>query len=80
MPLAIAVAQASYAFAPAVFALARELTPGAGSNGSAPYVFSVAALFQGLAIVALLAGRRDLFVTRSGQSSETLKPRFGGCP
>ena len=80
VPLAIAVAQASYAFAPAVFALARELTPGAGSNGSAPYVFSVAALFQGLAIVALLAGRRDLFVTRSGQSSETLKPRFGGCP
>ena len=71
VPLTIAVAQACYAFAPAVFALARELTPATGAEGFAPYVFSAAALIQGLAIVALLAGRRGPFVTRSGQPPET---------
>ena len=53
VPLMIAVSQACYAFAPAVFALIRELTPDAGASGFAPYVFGAAVLIQGFAIAAL---------------------------
>lgn len=55
--LTIAVAQGCYAFAPAAFAFARELAPGAGANGLAPHVFGAAALIEVAAIAALLAGR-----------------------
>lgn len=57
--LIVAMAQAAYAFAPAVFGLIRELTPATldAGAGAAPWVFLTAALFQGLAIVAMLAGR-----------------------
>lgn len=57
--LILAISQAAYAFAPAVFGLIRELTPPAegASAGASPWVFIAAALFQGLAIVAMLAGR-----------------------
>ncbi len=57
--LIVAMAQAAYAFAPATFGLIRELTPPAqgASVGAAPWVFIAAAAFQGLAIVAMLAGR-----------------------
>ncbi|BBK44099.1 MFS transporter [Allostella vacuolata] len=48
--LIVALAQGAYAFAPAAFGLIRELDPAA--------VFAVAALVQGLAIAAFLAGRR----------------------
>lgn len=58
VPLIIAISQACYAFAPAVFGLLRELTPGAGNNGLAPYVFVAAALIQTLAIAALMFGRQ----------------------
>jgi hypothetical protein len=57
--LIVAMSQATYAFAPAVFGLIRELTPPAegASMGAVPWVFIAAALFQGLAIAAMLAGR-----------------------
>jgi hypothetical protein len=57
--LIVAMSQAAYAFAPATFGLIRELTPPAaeGPAGAAPWVFIAAAIFQGLAIAAMLAGR-----------------------
>jgi uncharacterized membrane protein len=58
--LIVAIAQAAYAFAPAAFGLIRELAPGATgvASGAAPNLFVAAALVQGLAIGAFLAGRR----------------------
>lgn len=50
--LVVAIGQATYSFAPAVFGLIRELSQGAGA-----YVFAVAALVYALAIGALLLGR-----------------------
>ena len=60
VPLIVAVAQASYAFAPAAFGLIRVSGPAFGSIGAdaAPGVFIAAALLQCLAIGALLVGRR----------------------
>jgi uncharacterized membrane protein len=58
--LIVAMAQAAYAFAPAVFGLIRELSPPAEGTtaGAAPWMFIAAAVFQGLAIAAMLAGRK----------------------
>ena len=63
--LVVGIAQATYAFAPATFGLIRAFaSPSASAAsaapapGAAPYVFALAALLQGMAIVALLAGRR----------------------
>jgi hypothetical protein len=58
--LIVAIAQAAYAFAPAAFGLIREFAPGATgvASGAAPNLFVAAALVQGLAIGAFLAGRR----------------------
>lgn len=58
--LMIGIAQGGYAFAPAFFGLIRELAPPAApaAAGAAPMVFAAAALLQGLAIAAFLAGRR----------------------
>jgi uncharacterized membrane protein len=55
----VAVAQGTYAFAPAVFGLIRDFAPPAANAaaGAAPGVFVAAAMVQGLAIGALLAGR-----------------------
>ncbi len=60
VPLMIALAQASFAFAPAVFGLLRELGPrsGAAVPDAASCLFVAAALLQGLAIAVLLSGRR----------------------
>ena len=60
VPMIIAVAQASYAFAPAAFGLIRASGPAFGpiQSGAAPCVFIVAALLQCLAIGALMVGRR----------------------
>lgn len=60
VPSIIAIGQATYAFAPAAFGLIRELAPnfGAASAGSAPYLFSAAAVIQALSVMAFLAGRR----------------------
>ena len=57
--LIISISQATYAFAPAAFGRIREFAPqlGGPSIGAAPWVFISAALIQGLAIVAFLAGR-----------------------
>jgi MFS family permease len=57
--LMVAMGQATYAFAPAAFGLIRELMPATegASTGAAPWVFIAAAVFQGLAIAAMLAGR-----------------------
>jgi MFS family permease len=56
--LIISISQAAYAFAPAIFGLIREFAPHMGApSGAAPWVFITAALIQGLAIVAFLAGR-----------------------
>jgi len=43
---------------PAAFGLLRELSSGAAAPAGAPGLFVCAALAQGLAIMALLAGRR----------------------
>jgi hypothetical protein len=56
--LIVAIAQAGYAFAPAAFGLLRELSSGAAAPAAAPGLFVCAVLVQGLAIIALLAGRR----------------------
>lgn len=58
--LVVATAQGAFAFAPAAFGLIQVLAPpAAGAHaGAAPYLFSAAALVQGLAIAALLVGRQ----------------------
>ena len=58
--LIVAIGQGTYAFAPAAFGLIRELAPHATQSApaAAPILFAVAALIQGLAICAFLAGRR----------------------
>ena len=58
--LIVAISQASYAFAPVVFGMIREFAPlTAGADlAAAPTLFVVAAMVQGLAIGAFLAGRR----------------------
>jgi hypothetical protein len=58
--LIVAIGQGTYAFAPAALGLIRELAPHAPdlSPGAAPSLFAVAAVIQGLAICAFLAGRR----------------------
>ena len=58
--LIVAIAQATYAFAPAVFGLIREFAPHATGmeSGAAPSLFAAAALVQALAIGVFLAGRR----------------------
>jgi hypothetical protein len=60
VPLIVAIAQATFAFAPVVFGLIREFAPqiGAASPGAAPAMFVAAALIQALAIAAFLIGRR----------------------
>jgi MFS family permease len=56
--LIVAISQAAYAFAPVVFGMAREYAPyAAAGSGAAPSVFALAAIVQGLAICAFLAGR-----------------------
>jgi MFS family permease len=54
--LIIAIAQATYAFAPAVFGLIRELT--GETAGAAPWLFAFAALIQMMAIMVFLAPHR----------------------
>jgi len=58
--LIVAISQAAYAFAPAAFGIVRDFAPPAASAdpGAAPMMFAAAALLQGLAIAAFLAGRR----------------------
>jgi Major Facilitator Superfamily len=59
--LIVGIAQGAYAFAPAAFGLIRTFAPtGTDAAGAAPALFLAAALVQGLAIAAFLAGRRDL--------------------
>lgn len=62
--LIVGISQATYAFAPAILGLIRQLgaDPSAAA-GAAPGVFIAAAVVQTLAMVAFLAGRR-----RIGQS------------
>jgi len=59
--LIVAIAQAGFAFAPAAFGLIRAFHSGAPAVmfPAAPNVFLAAALLQGLAIAAFLAGRRS---------------------
>jgi hypothetical protein len=61
VPLIVAIAQATFAFAPVVFGLIREFAPqiGTTSPGAAPAMFVAAALIQALAIAAFLIGRRQ---------------------
>jgi hypothetical protein len=60
VPLIVAISQASYAFSPAIFGLIREFgPPSAAIDAShATSVFVATALVQGLAIGALLGGRK----------------------
>jgi MFS family permease len=57
--LIVAIAQGAYSFAPATFGVIRELAPSAANlvPGAAPTLYLAAALLQGLAACALLAGR-----------------------
>jgi hypothetical protein len=57
--LIVAIGQATYAFAPAVFGVIRELAPpwGSSSAAAAPWLFLTAALIQSLAVVAFFIGR-----------------------
>jgi MFS family permease len=56
--LIVGIAQGGFAFAPVIFGLIRQFAWGGSAPGAAPGVFLAAALAQGLAICALLAGRR----------------------
>jgi hypothetical protein len=60
--LVVALAQGTYAFAPAAFGLIRAFAPPAtgAAAGAAPSLFLAAALVQALAIAAFLAGRRTI--------------------
>jgi MFS family permease len=60
VPMVVAVSQATYAFAPAVFGLIREFAPPAGATTPAavPYLFATAAVIQVAAICCFLLGRR----------------------
>jgi MFS family permease len=60
VPMVVAVSQATYAFAPAVFGLIREFAPRAGATTpvAAPYLFVTAAAIQVAAICCFLLGRR----------------------
>jgi hypothetical protein len=60
--LVVALAQGTYAFAPAAFGLIRAFAPPAtgAAAGAAPGLFLAAALVQALAIAAFLAGRRTI--------------------
>jgi MFS family permease len=64
--LVTAVSQASYAFAPAVFGLIRDVTTMQGSNG-VPILFATAAAIQ-LAAVAAYWGGRGAHARRSGRN------------
>jgi MFS family permease len=57
--LVVGMGQMVFAFGPAAFGLIRELTVHgeAVGTGVAPWVFIAAAIFQGLAIMAMLLGR-----------------------
>jgi hypothetical protein len=58
--LIVALAQAGYAFAPAIFGLIRDLAPvtmGAATTAAAPSLFIAAAIIQLLSIAAYLTGR-----------------------
>ena len=55
--LIVAVAQAGYAFAPLVFGIIRDVSPG-GATRHAPWLFVAAASIQAAAIGCFLAGRR----------------------
>ena len=61
--LIVALAQGTYAFAPAAFGIVREYAPHysiAASDALAePYFFAVAATVQALSILAFMAGRRQ---------------------
>lgn len=56
--LIVGIAQGTFAFAPVVFGLIRELAPPTTASGATPAVFIAAAVLQALAIAAFLAGRR----------------------
>ena len=55
--LIVGLAQGAFAFAPAAFGLIRTLAP-ASAPSEAPTFYAAAALVQGLAIMAFMAGRR----------------------
>jgi hypothetical protein len=59
--LIVAIAQAAYAFAPAIFGTLRTVPLAPAAPGEAPIFFIVAALVQAVAIGCLLAGRRRRF-------------------
>jgi MFS family permease len=58
VPLIVALSQAAYAFAPALFGLIREFSSHGRANGAEPSLFSVAVLIQAAAIATFLMGRR----------------------
>jgi len=57
VPAIVAVSQATYAFAPAVFGLMAELAPPWGWGRAGQWLFIAAALIQTLAAAAFLCGR-----------------------
>ena len=73
--LIVGIAQGAYAFAPATFGLVREIAPDA-VGGVVPGVFVVAALVQGLAICAFLAGRNRNVMSSSTTSRNRCLPHI----
>jgi MFS family permease len=65
--LIVAIAQAAYAFAPAAFGMLRAVSS-EGTGIAANAFFVAAALLQGLAIAAFLAGRRAHIGSGRGES------------
>lgn len=67
--LVVGMGQMVFAFGPAAFGLIRELTVHgeAVGTGAAPWVFIAAAIFQGLAIMAMLLGRKARPLLRSNE-------------
>jgi MFS family permease len=76
--LIVAVSQAAYAFAPAIFGLVREFFPHPADAvaSAAPGLFATAAFVQGLAICAFLLGRvlGEPVSNRSVRAPEPLRP------
>jgi hypothetical protein len=66
--LIVAISHATYAFAPVVFGVIREVAPHAACaySGAAPALFGFAGIVQGLAICAFLAGRRGAYRVGTG--------------
>ncbi len=73
VPLIVAISQGTYAFAPATFGIIRQLTMQAPTiaAGAAPCLFITAAVIQGAALAAFMAGRSRTVAHLDASNPET---------